>query len=291
MTEVQLGSAGTAFVELNDLEGPVMILAGSLGSDRQMWSGWLKSLCSQRKVVIVEWPGHGVGQVTRPFTVDDLADDLYAYVHSLPTTEVSYCGLSLGGAVGQAFISRYPGMLQNVVLVACGLTFATPEALVERSLSVCRGGLASLAKASHTRWFAQPGKGADDAMRRTHVGHLGAMEPLGYALNCLALAAFDGANYDYSGRDRVLVIGGAQDAAVPVDDVRRVADTVGSEQCVIVEDAGHLVNVDQPERFAAIVHNFLRSEPTRGDGRPQSSSRRPAAPEPEHFAQSGPPAG
>ena len=257
MGEVLHGKTGVAFVELNDLEGPALILAGSLGTDHHMWSGWLESLCATMKVVAIEWPGHGEGQVTRPFLVDDLADDLHDYVQSMPAQEISYCGLSLGGAVGQVFISRHPGILQNVVLVACGLTFATPEALVERSLAVCRGGLAELAEASRTRWFAHAGRGAEESLRVAHVAHLGAMEPLGYAVNCLALASFDGSRYTHSQTDRVLVVGGAQDAAVAVDDVRKVARTVGSERCVIVDDAGHLVNVDQPETFAEVVCDFF----------------------------------
>lgn len=261
MIEVRHGRTGIAFVELNDREGSVMILAGSLGADRHMWSSWLESLCAQFRVVVVEWPGHGEGRVTRPFVVDDLAADLYDYVQGRKLDDVVYCGLSLGGAVGQVVLSRYPGLFRNVVLVACGLSFSTPAGLVERSLSVCRTGMSAIAEASRTRWFADVGKGAVDTERRGHVSHLGAMEPLGYAVNCLALAVYDGATYHYSGLDRVLVVGGGQDAAVPVEDVRRVAATVGSERCVIVDDAGHLVNVDQPRRFAEIVDDFLRSAP------------------------------
>lgn len=258
MSEPRYGRTGTAFIELGGRAGPVLLLAGSLGSDRTMWAGWAERMSEDRRVILVEWPGHGQGRIDGPFSVDDLAADVRDHVQELGIEDVSYCGLSLGGAVGQVLLARSPGLFRDVVLVACGLTFATQQALVERSAAVCRGGLPALAEASLRRWFAEPGRGAAQELRHQHVAHLLQMEPLGYALCCLALAGWDGAAYEHARRHRVLVVGGAQDAAVPVADVRRVAEVVGAERCVIVDDAGHLVNVDQPERFEEVVGGFLR---------------------------------
>lgn len=260
MPETHYGTTGIAFTEISKNAGPALILAGSLGADRSMWFPWVDRLARDFQVIAVEWPGHGAGKVVRPFTVEDLANDVEAYVRSIGTDDVSYCGLSLGGAVGQAVLAHQPALLRNVVLVASGLTFATPEVLVERSLSVCRGGLHALADASRTRWFAETGKGADSHQREAHVAHLRGMEPLGYALSCLALSVWDGSSYIHEDRNGgVLVIAGEQDVAVPVADVERVATALGCE-CVVIQDAGHLVNVDQPQRFAQLVEKFLRGE-------------------------------
>ena len=54
-----------------------------------------------------------------------------------------------------------------------------------------------------------------------------------------------------------LVITGAEDEMIPVEESRRMASAVPGAQLIIVPGAGHLANLEQPEAFNDALKNFL----------------------------------
>ena len=54
-----------------------------------------------------------------------------------------------------------------------------------------------------------------------------------------------------------LVITGAEDEMIPVEESRRIAAAIGGAKLVIIPGAGHLANLEQPEAFNAALNGFL----------------------------------
>jgi pimeloyl-ACP methyl ester carboxylesterase len=54
------------------------------------------------------------------------------------------------------------------------------------------------------------------------------------------------------------VVVGDQDALLPVEEARQIAESAPDGRLEVVEGAGHVVNVDAPERFNEIVSELLR---------------------------------
>ena len=54
-----------------------------------------------------------------------------------------------------------------------------------------------------------------------------------------------------------LVITGAEDEMIPVEESRRMASAVRGANLVIVPGAGHLANLEQPEAFNVALNAFL----------------------------------
>ena len=54
-----------------------------------------------------------------------------------------------------------------------------------------------------------------------------------------------------------LVITGAEDEMIPVEESRRIASGIRGAKLVIVPGAGHLANLEQPEAFNAALNGFL----------------------------------
>jgi pimeloyl-ACP methyl ester carboxylesterase len=59
----------------------------------------------------------------------------------------------------------------------------------------------------------------------------------------------------------VLIIVGAHDTPYILAAADYMVERIPSAQKVLIEDAAHLPNMDQPEEFQAIVTNFLESLP------------------------------
>ncbi|HEY8379920.1 MAG TPA: alpha/beta fold hydrolase, partial [Nannocystis sp.] len=56
-----------------------------------------------------------------------------------------------------------------------------------------------------------------------------------------------------------LVLHGAEDATVPVDEARAMAERIPGAALRIIDGAGHLPMVEQPEAFDAELARFIES--------------------------------
>ena len=54
-----------------------------------------------------------------------------------------------------------------------------------------------------------------------------------------------------------LILQGAVDAVLPPESVKFLASQVEDSQLVFLEDAGHLIDTDQPESWLKIIHEFI----------------------------------
>ena len=91
--------------------------------------------------------GHGRSEVPPgPYTVELLAGELLALVDELGIERFSYCGLSLGGAVGQWLGANAPERIDRLVLAGTSAYFGPPERWTERAALVRAEGLAEVAR-------------------------------------------------------------------------------------------------------------------------------------------------
>ena len=58
-----------------------------------------------------------------------------------------------------------------------------------------------------------------------------------------------------------LVVVGEEDALTPVEESRRMAAAIPGAQLEVIPGAGHLSNLEQPERFNAVLAKFLEGLP------------------------------
>jgi 3-oxoadipate enol-lactonase len=219
-------------------DGPCVVLLGSLGSDISMWEPQLPALDGFR-VVRVDLPGHGGSPVPEgPFSIDDVADAVCDLVDSA----ASYVGLSLGGVVAMCIAAN--AEVDKLVLACTKPAFPPAEQWRERAELVRRDGMGSIADAVLGRWFMN---GAPAGYREMFL----ACPPEGYARCCEALADAD-LTVDLA---RIvaptLVIAGAHDRTVTPENARMLPGRL-----VVLDDAAHLANVDDPQCFndALLAH-------------------------------------
>ena len=100
------------FIQLKDvrlfyrLEGrvdlPLLVLSHSLGCDHSMWDPQMPDFLTYFRVLRYDTRGHGASAVPAgDYTIDDLGADVVELVKGLGIGKFAFCGLSMGGAVGQ----------------------------------------------------------------------------------------------------------------------------------------------------------------------------------------------
>src|SRR5258705_3861329 len=95
--------------------GPTLMLSNSLGCTLQMWEPQMQALTQLFRVVRYDRRGHGKsGLPPGPYSMERFGRDVLAILDDLNIEKVHWCGLSMGGMVGQwlgANAPERPGQL------------------------------------------------------------------------------------------------------------------------------------------------------------------------------------
>src|SRR6185436_17714212 len=113
------------------------MFSNSLGTTLEMWDDQAAALADRYRVLRYDQRGHGRSPAPPgPYTVSELAGDALALLDRLGIERVSFCGLSLGGAVGMTLAVRAPKRLERLALCCTTLQFGPPEQWEERAAAV-----------------------------------------------------------------------------------------------------------------------------------------------------------
>jgi 3-oxoadipate enol-lactonase len=236
-------------------DAPVLVLSNSLGTDLELWAPNVEHWLGSFRVLRYDLRGHGGSPVSdEPFGVDDLARDVVALLDELEIARASFCGLSLGGAIGQWLAATEPSRLDRLVLACTTARFGDPERWLERAQRVRAVGLEPIADSILARWFtSEMSESALAGFREMLL----ATPAEGYAATCEALS-----RWDFRGRlaeiqAPTLVIVGAADPVTAPSDVDLLVAGIPDARLVVLDGVAHLANVERPDAFAAAVAEHL----------------------------------
>jgi pimeloyl-ACP methyl ester carboxylesterase len=208
---------------------PLIFLHGS-PLTRRIWSKQVEALKAQFRVIAPDLRGFGESEgLSNPVSLDDLAKDIHALMEHLVTGPAILAGQALGGLVALAFAMGFPRYLRGLVLVGMGAGGASsaPAETFRASIEASAGLVAD-----------RPGP-----LDQSHIA--GLAERL---------------------RVPTLVIAGTEDALVAPSHSVALAEAIPGAQLNLIPKAGHLVALEQPEAFNAVVTNWLAwgSNPRQG---------------------------
>ena len=246
----------------------VMIHAGV--ADSRQWNNEFTFFGRSHQVIRYDLRGYGKSEpVDGEF---NHIDDLVAVLNALGLKEPAVLmGCSMGGGLAMDFALTHPSRVRALIMVGSGpsgldLDVPTPAKFAEAEKAFEAGDLDLVCEIETQIWFDGTGRAPEQVNQ--------AMRKLAYEMNRQALAhearqlgkrlpntqtpAFDRLS---DLKIPVLIIVGAHDTPYILAAADYMVERIPSSQKVIIEDAAHLPNMDQPEEFQAIVTNFLESLP------------------------------
>lgn len=245
------------------LEGPagapVILFANALGTDLRMWDAASELLRDRYRILRYDMPGHGLSSAPPgPYTMAGLATDCVALLDALELDQVHFCGLSIGGMVGQQFAGSHGDRLHSVTLVDTTMRMPEPAQWTERAAQVRKDGLGGLVDGAMERWFT-------DAFRETAtVGGIRNMfqrcAPQGYAGCCEAIAGMDLEPQVDAIECPALVMVGEDDPGTPVSAAESLARRLGDARIRIIPEARHLSPVEKPRETVDMLTAFLAGQ-------------------------------
>ena len=239
-------------------DAPTLVLSNSLGTDLSMWEPQMPALRERFRVVRYDLRGHGASDVAPgAVTIARLGHDVVDLLDALGIARAHVCGLSVGGLVSTWLAARRPDRVDRAVLGAVAARIGTRELWQDRAEAVRSGGMAAVVEAVLTRFFSERFRSErHDVVAR--VGRvMSATPPEGYVAACLALRDADLREEVAGIVAPTLVVVGREDPATPVAEAEWLHARIPGSELVVLEDAGHLCNLEQPERFTVAVMEFL----------------------------------
>jgi 3-oxoadipate enol-lactonase len=246
------------YVEEGPKDAPALVLSGSLGSTMEMWRPQRDALSDEYRVISVDNRGHGASPVPPgPYTVADLGADVLALLDRLEIETASFCGLSLGGAIGMWLAHNAPGRLGSLVLCSTSARFGPLAAWADRARAFRDGEGATIAEGAVRRWFAPAfNTGQPDVVARMRA-MIAETPAEGYAACCEALDQWDFRAHLPDLRVPTMVIAGSLDPATPPEQARMIAEGIGQARLEIVEGGAHLVTYEYPDKVNALIREHL----------------------------------
>lgn len=226
----------------------VVVLSSSLGSTLEMWEPQVPALAAHFRVLRYDHPGHGGSPSLPQATVSHFAGEVVALLDELAVARVSFCGLSLGGAVGMRLALDDPERVEKLVLCSTSARFATPELWQQRADTVRRDGVEAVADVVLERWFTPAFR---DVRRYREM--LLSIPSEGYARACEAVRDWDVRGGLGGITAPTLAIAGAEDPSTPPADLERIVSEIPAAELVVVDGARHLVNVERADEFTEAV--------------------------------------
>jgi 3-oxoadipate enol-lactonase len=241
------------------LDGPALLLGGSLGTTLEMWEPQLTALAPIAQLVRFDHRGHGRSPVPAgPYRIDDLGRDVLRLMDDLQLERASYCGLSIGGMVGQWLAINAPERLDRLILICTAAFLAPADPWLERAATVRSAGTPEvIADAVVTRWFTAPFAETHPDTVARHRAMIAATDPGGYAACCEAIAAMDLRAGLPSVRAPALVLSGAQDPSIPPSHSRIIADAIPGSRYELLDPAAHLATVERADAVNELIAGFL----------------------------------
>ena len=239
----------------------VVILSHSLGLEHGMWDALTAQLLPHARVLRYDTRGHGASESTPgDYTVDRLGRDALALADALGIRTFAWCGLSLGGMIGQWLGAHAPERITRLVLAN---TSPKIDAGVfeSRRRTVLDQGIQVVIETIMGRYFSPrmlaSGDPAVDWARRVTL----AVDPIGYAGCCAAIRDHDGGPLLGRITAPTLVISGDRDVSMPpAQHGQRLAEGIAGARDVRL-DAGHLSNLERPRDFNAAVLDWIVAPP------------------------------
>lgn len=243
---------------------PVVFVHGLLASSAT-WQEVLAPASAGRPAIAVDLPGFGCSDRPWPFdySVNGQARGLVDFLDARGIARAVLVGNSLGGAAAMLVAAKHPGRVSALVLVDA----ATSEAPIAWPTRLMRAPvLGELALALATRPLVAYG------LRRWLFAGAGRVTDLAIAdawfpltipgTRRAALLAIRPNPRRYLGledqiRVPTLIVWGRKDRLIPVEESERLASRIPGSRLVVLPDAGHLPQREQPEAFSRAVAEFL----------------------------------
>ena len=280
MTERRLHTAllsGHELWYLDSGDGPsILFLHGLTGSHRN-WAQLVSRLDSDHRVLAPDLFGHGASEKAMgDYSLGAHAAILRDLLDRLDIDQVTLVGHSFGGGIAMQFCYLFPGRVERLVLVSSGGLGRSVSPLLRAStipgaglvLPVLASGWVRRRVEAAGRMLTSSGWRASSDTTEIWRGFTSLADADSRrAFLATTRGVIDPGGQKVSAHDHLpmgidvptLVLWGTRDRMIPAWHATTAHQVITDSRVVFFEGAGHFPHLDQPERFAQLLRDFIRA--------------------------------
>jgi pimeloyl-ACP methyl ester carboxylesterase len=235
-----------------------ILLIHGAGMSARSWALQLQGLSPTHQVLAMDLPGHGASDPISDASVENYADAACTLLATLGIGPVFVTGHSLGGSVALSLAARNPELVKGLVLISsCAKTpqsSGTFKALLG-SLPVPFGRML-FSSTARSFLFAL---GATNSAVQLALKDLRNCRPETVKKDMAAAEAMNLENAALSLRTPTLILCGTSDIVTPLRLSEKLTELIPGAQLRIVDQAGHMLPLEAPERVNQEILAFVAS--------------------------------
>ncbi len=241
---------------------PVLVLSNSLGTDMRLWDGVVPFLLPYFRILRYDTRGHGSSKNAGPIhSVAELGQDVLNLLDDLQVDQVHFCGISMGGLIGQWLAIHHSDRFNKMVIANTASKIGQEAKWNDRITLIESEGIESIWDATRKVWFTEEymDEHPEEVARQKNI--FGNNSISGYVSACKAIR-----DADFSGElnkipNTTLIIAGDRDPSTTVDDAWYLVKQIPNATLQILPSK-HLPCIESPYRFAKAMIDFLVGEKT-----------------------------
>jgi 3-oxoadipate enol-lactonase len=257
-------------IKVNDVElayrdegaGAPLIFLHAFPLNQGMWDEQVAAFAAQYRVVTFDWRGFGQSTLGAATSMDMFADDAAGLMDALGIEKAAVCGLSMGGYTSFAFYRKYAARVGALILADTRPGPDTEEGQHGRRE------MAELARSSGAAALVETmvPKLLGSSTRQTKpqiVERVRAMIEGNQAEGCARALLGMAERADSTPllaqiSCPTLIIVGNEDGLTPPSESEKMHQLIPGARLTVIQAAGHLANLEQPEEFNRAVASFLK---------------------------------
>ncbi|MCL6478344.1 MAG: alpha/beta hydrolase [Peptococcaceae bacterium] len=227
----------------------ILFIHGAGGSQSR-WSFQVLQLGREYLAMAVDLPGHGLSGGRSSDSIESYREFVRAFSECLLGHPFFLAGHSMGGAVALDFALHYPDRLAGLVLMGTGSRLRVLPAILEAF------GSGSIPDNLARRMYRP---GTPEELIRAAEEEINKIDPSVFYSDFMACDKFDVSARLGEINVPTLVMTGDKDVMTPVKYGKFLADNIKNAAFEIIEDAGHMLMIEQALAVNTALLNFIKN--------------------------------
>lgn len=243
--------------------GEPIVFLHAFPLNQTMWDNQVAEFQSTNRIITFDWRGFGDSSVgSENHGLTGFADDLASLLDELKIQRATICGLSMGGYSAFAFYRKYANRVKALILCDTRATADTDEGKKSRyemaELARQRGASALVETMIPKLLGESTLKTKPEIVAKVKKMIEGA-HPEGIAQALIGMAQRADSTDLLAGITcPTLIVVGKEDKLTPPSDAEKMNQSIAFSHLQIIENAGHLPNLEEPDSFNQALGNFLK---------------------------------
>jgi 3-oxoadipate enol-lactonase len=238
-------------------DAPVLVLSHALGTNLTLWDQQVEALRGSFQIIRFDTRGHGKSAAPRgPYTLSFLASDIVTLLDELGVSRAHFCGVSMGGLIGQYLAVYHPERIASLVLSNTAAKIGNDEKWDRRIQLVAEAGMPAVFEEVLDGWFSAPFRDLHPPIVDSLAGALKATAPEGYIGCCQAIRDADLSQHLERIKAPTLVIAGTEDQATPMASAQFLQHNIRGSRLIPLRCA-HLACAEVAAEFTGQLNRFL----------------------------------